>query len=398
MRGAHFLIAAVLIGVSPSDQTASAAELCTASYLRGCDNPVDNELCLKKLYACGAYDTIIAAYDAQALAPNPLGNYYMGVSYYGLSIRTRAQSYRCAYVEAGRSQLLTFLDTLVTEGNLYNPENADRVRHGTKLLNRLNDVDDCLQSGFTEAEVRRYASVYARKLLRGLFLPGEAKGAVADKVAAVNIEIRDTISAYLNKAVGLEVGIALRRQAMDVANDLVVDIANVYKAEIKAKVEATPDFNTTFGTASVDLDDEGFVKNSDDNVTLTVAPADSALKEVGSKVPTWYAETKDVEERLLEALGAISIDEYEAARKKHVGQAILAIDRAVANMNAANRLLLTPDGTPSLAPAINAVEAAQSDTTTLDSDYKKIRARRIEGLDLEEVCKDGMVKQWYCIE
>jgi hypothetical protein len=201
-----------------SCSSASLPQECSSSAVDGVSEAAEHA-CLLRLYACGKYEQVIQRVGSAERGLNKTQNYFMGVSYFGLLNRVRAQSLRCHYIKAARQQLDEFMDRVqvvctdpsdastcsrspVSYGT---DRDIDMIYHATRVQEILKNEGRCAESAHTEASIYRYARHYTNDIFRSS-VHGVASGsdAVTQSINSGFKGIQESLNLFVTEASKLE--------------------------------------------------------------------------------------------------------------------------------------------------------------------------------------------------
>jgi hypothetical protein len=360
--------------------TTLSAELCTPAYFKGCET-LDGEnstTCHEKFYACGEYDRIIQHYSASQFSNTSKAHYYQGVAYYGLALRTRANSYRCEYAQAARQHLLGYL------GDSKDLE-LKKAYHATKLYEKLSEPQGCWESGMSMTDILSWTKKYNEKLLDGLFLPSGAKGAVANNVNEKRKLIQKTLTTFATLASSIETRIALRRQALDASNRRIKAIIALYEGDEETQA---------FGSMNEVEDNKGKITEVKPKLILT--PTNSQFGKAKENASQWAKDSERQYKAFEKALGNLGIEEYEATRERVVRET-----RDQLKLSEAYNLIgkIFPKDTTDLS-AFSAIKKAlhKSNESELNKIYTELKNQWYVYGEQHGYCKSDKTMVWYCPE
>jgi hypothetical protein len=395
MKKSNMLRIMVLCFLSLKWGGAPSSELCTASYLHGCES-LDSDQCLEKYYACGRYEDILNHYSSESLALDLTGKYFAGVSYYGAMNRERSHSRRCDFADAARNRLLLFQFEMSREGNLNEVENLKRLRHAHKLYDRLQNIKGCPLPTLTEDEVQVHAARYAKQRLRDMFLSGANQGGLATKLEEERQSTRNTIREFVNLAGEIETKIELRREAMKASFDRVQSIVKLYEDPEEQSTETGTD-----SQEENEQSDKPFFGNAGrspkDGKIEMVAPTidpEGSFVAAGKNVPRWMETAVSKRNELAESLAGASIDDYEDARAWHVEQAYESLKESKVALAKARGI--SSNMVEKNTRLQRAVSLAGNDKSSLGLHYQAIEKRRRAYLDKRGLCEKAPAWRWAC--
>lgn len=294
--------------------SAHSNSLCDADYLQQCDlNSDDPDVCLEKHYACGAYEEIIQHYGAAQFSTATRDRYFKGVAYFGLYNRNRANSVKCYLARAGKLELTAFLKQQAEEGH-NTVEAFNRTYHASKVYKEFTQVTGCQESALLAEEIQQLTEAYTDEVLKGLFVGAIPNNGLGIKVAEMRTNIQNAVGGFISKASAIETQLNMREIGLDMSENRIESIVEI--------------INGSFGEASVDIELDGNIENV--NVVFNNS---SHFQVAKLNAEYWINAIESKEQKLVEAMNAVNINDYEAARDEVVSKAIYVEQESTAHLS-----------------------------------------------------------------
>ncbi len=358
------LVLGALSTLIASPESALSQNICGPA-LATCDLQTD-AACLEKTYACGEYDTVIRTLFVEDFAPTADQKYFIGASFFGNYVRTRATGLQCEMVTFARDYLTDYLGTLDAQfsetGSFGTVRQMNQIYHATQMTDDLADVTGCPESALTRARVAVIARTEGIAFSKGVFLdpPTEARDLFQTLVIALR--------SFVSRASDLETGIALRR--------VEIQSAQTHLGAIRAI------FAEVFGP----------VAGSGANIILNT----SILDDLDRKTAGMLRDVEIEESAFAAALGGISAEEYAAIRATTIAASEEFLKHSAFHINMIGNLMPTDPAKPfwQLADDVR----AESDSRQAFEDLAQIKEDWALFGDVVGICgQPGAADRvWYC--
>lgn len=348
--------------------SAFSAPVCRQD-ITNCD-PVSDDNCLEKLYACGRYDHIVHTLWTEDFDSTAVQKYFIGVSLYGMYVRSRAKSLQCEYAKGAKENLEDYL--MEKEGKFHEKGtygtvgHMNQLYHATKILNDLKGLTGCLESAFTRARMKNFAKGVALNEGKSVFL------APSDSMKDMLNSIILAIQGFVSKASDLETGLALRRIEIKTGERYLNNIKVIFK-EIFGDVQVTPDNDVTIKTdvlAGIEKKSSGF------------------LREVNQQ-----------EFDFKRALGGVNPEEYSNIRLRNITEAYNMLKKTAFHINMVGEVMNMDKSRPfgKLWTALNAPDGGLEIKNSLSEIKKSWKNYGNESGLCERVgTGNGRPQRWYC--
>lgn len=350
-----------------------ASQLCDANTLSNCsltDENGPNNRCLKLFHACGHYREIISHFSAEYLSESKDANYFKGISYYGLVMRSRAKSLKCDYRTVAIQELQKYLNT-VQEGGFRDLTEFKQSYHASKILKDLKKIGNCVENGLTEDQIEIIAKRYSDTILRGVFISDLEEGGLKNEIDNLKSTIRQTIGGFISVAANTETQIAMREVALNASQKRIKGIVGTYNSHFG---EATP------------------IKNDLNKVTsITFNPkTSSGLATAKSKSDLFLSAITNFESDFYKVIGNQSIADYEKSRLGVITRS-KTLTRASAEQVSLTKDLLSTEF-DKMQDNFKQIEDSPSPSQTIEEIYSLWQSKNGTSF----MCRFVVPKPWYC--
>jgi hypothetical protein len=359
------LLPAVLLGISALTAGSASAQNGCGVSLAQCDLQQD-QACLERTYACGAYDRLLSTLFVEDLDPTLDQKFYMGASFFGMFLRERAAGLECEMAKQAREYLFDYLGKVDEEftrtGQFGTVRQMRQIHSAAKMFERLSTVRGCPESALTRATVQSIARSEATRYATDVFLSPPA--AVSDSYQTLQLALRG----FVSKASDLETGLALRNAEIDASLNRLLAIRALFE-EVFGGVTGAG------ATLAVDA------------AVLDALAADNAgrLRSVQIQQGNFSA-----------ALNGISLEDYAALRQETIATAQQFMKESAFHINMIGILMPTDPARPF--PRLEDAVNAEGPGRQAREDYAQIKADWSEHGARTGICTGEAASRlvWYC--
>jgi hypothetical protein len=358
-----------------SCQTPAVPSECSGSVLD--KYSAQEHACLLKLYTCGRHIDLISRIESSTVGLAREQNYFLGASYFGLSLRTDAQSLKCFYSKRAKSQLEEFI--LATENDAASAVSygsdaeMDMLYHATRTFDLLKKEPGCSESSYSEGTLYRMARLYTNQRMNNLLHDSPDTNDGAAEASRLGFKgMRDTLNLFVTEASKLESRFSLYSSQIDSSNSQLQKVAQFLQKE--ALSESIIDYST---------DDKGAFKVTvdQDNLKEFLDNVDNTLQTQGISVLTTYeAQFNDYAKK--------NSKYYDSLREDNLKAISLIISRIATNVNTFKN---SSDGAKALRAVDDQPEGRLVSLTRMGQVWAKYKPRA------KTKCSSPFgPKWWYC--
>ena len=337
--------AAIAVSLTISGQPAGAQErVCGNPTEETCD-PIQDQACLTRLYACGHYELVVGALYAETYAPTPTQRFFLGAALYGLHNQTRAKSLKCEFALSAKDTLSSYLGDkqarLEGQGDVGSATEITQIYQAAKMVEDLGKIEGCVESAVTRASLIRLARGESLTLVKSAFLnpPPNVKAQM------------DTIFSVLRRVVS---------QVSDIETSLAMRVVEIQSGK-RYRDNVVMGMSALFGPVS----------GSGDQLSVSTA----VIAALSLKTLAWADRLAQQRERFRQALGGISMGEYSDIRLRTLQSADGFLKESAIYINTGGRLAAADksDGLSRFQAGLSALEspvmAAKRQISTTWRDY-----------------------------